>query len=275
MSRPEVGQRGARGRVPSGTGAERQSNDAETDTLFARWRSGDARARDGLMELYTPLAHRLARRYNNTSEPYEDLCQVAQVGLLQAIHRFDPERGSHFRAFAIPTILGELRRYFRNCSWSVHVPRGVQERALEVRDVERALGEERGHSPTVSEVAQFMELSTEDVLEAIQAMHGYGSLSLDVPRGSEPGDEDGSYADTIGEEDPRYELVELSACVTPAFARLEPRQREILRLRFLEELSQVQIAERMCVSQMQVSRLLRRCIEDLRKLSGISSPPTG
>ena len=128
---------------------ERQSNDPETDALFARWRSGDARARDGLVELYTPLAHHLARRYHNTSEPDEDLRQVAQ----------------------------------------------------------------------------FMELSTEDVLEAIQAMHGYGSLSLDVPRGSEPGDEDGSYADTLGEEDPRYELVELPACVTPAFARLEPRQR--------------------------------------------------
>lgn len=248
--------------------AERKLSVRETSALFARWRGGDTAARDELAERFTPLARSLARRYNHTSEPDEDLFQVAQLGLLKAIERFDPGRGVTFQAFAIPTILGELRRYFRNCSWSVHVPRGMQERALALRDLERALGEERGFPPTVSELAQFMKLSPRDVLEAKQALCGYGALSLDAPRGSEPGEENSSFAETIGEEDTRYELVELDASLTPALALLAPCQREMLRLRFIEELSQTQIAERTGVSQMQVSRLLRRCLEDLRELAG-------
>jgi RNA polymerase sigma-B factor len=239
-------------------------NGREVKVLFARWRHGELAARDELLERYAPLARNLARRYNNTSEPFEDLYQVAQLGLVKAAERFDPERGFPFQAFAIPTILGELRRHFRNCSWAVHVPRGVQERALEVRDVERMLSDEHGRAPTVQELAQFMELSTEEVLDAMQALRGYGTISLDAPRGSEPGDEDGSFVETLGEDDGRFELIELRTSLTEAVASLEPRQREMLRLRYFEELTQTQIAEKIGVSQMQVSRLLRRIIGDLR-----------
>jgi RNA polymerase sigma-B factor len=267
----QTGQRSGdeRGRVHQAK--ERKLGAQQTKTLFARWRSGEIAARDELLEHYAPLARSLARRYNNTSEPYEDLCQVAQLGLVKAAERFDPERGFPFQAFAIPTILGELRRHFRNCSWAVHVPRGVQERALELRDVERLLSDEHGRAPTVYELAQFMELDTGEVLDAMQALRGYGTISLDAPRSSGPGDEDGSFVETLGEDDGSFELVELRASLADAFEFLEPRQREMLQLRFFDELTQTQIAERIGISQMQVSRLLRRCLEDLRELTGAAA----
>jgi RNA polymerase sigma-B factor len=244
---------------------------ARQSRLFAQlYDTGERAAFDQLVECFGPLARSLARRYNNTSEPYEDLCQVAQLGLIKAIQQFDPDRGFPFQAYAIPTILGELRRYFRNSSWSVHVPRGVQERALEVRDTERALNEEHGRSPTVPELAQFMELSVEQVLEAMHALRSYGSVSLDAPRANDSHDEDGSYAETIGEEDGRFDLVELGASLSPALAMLEPDQRELLRMRYIEEMTQSQIAQRIGVSQMQVSRLLQRCLAELRDLAGVS-----
>lgn len=247
--------------------AGRATEQRETNALFARWRRGDRAARDLLLERYAPLARNLARRYNNTSEPYEDLAQVAQLGLVTAVERFDPKRGPPFQAFAIPTILGELRRHFRNCSWAVHVPRGVQERALELREAQRIWSDKHGREPTVFELSQFMELDTEQVLDAMQALRGYDSISLDAPRGAEPGEEEGSYVETVGEEDEHYELVELRASLVDAFERLAPRQREMLRLRFFEELTQAQIAEQIGVSQMQVSRLLRRGLAELWELA--------
>ncbi len=254
--------------APAAGRRDERRRSARPGVLFARLRrTGERAALEELVECFTPLARTLARRYNNTSEPYEDLCQVAQLGLLRAIRRFDPDRGFPFQAFAIPTILGELRRYFRNSSWAVHVPRGAQERALRLRDAERLLSDEAGRSPTVPELAQFTELSIEDVVDALQALRAFASLSLDAPRANDAHDADGSYAETIGEEDARFELVELGASLGPALARLEPRQREMLRLRFIEEMTQSQIAQRMGVSQMQVSRLLKRCLAELRELT--------
>ncbi len=250
----------------SGRGDHREQ--AKHRALFARMRRpGEQAALEELVECFTPLARTLARRYSNTSEPYEDLCQVAQLGLIKAIKRFDPARGFPFQAFAIPTILGELRRYFRNSSWSAHVPRGVQERALELRDAERALSEEYGRSPTVPDLAQFMELDIEEVIDAMQALRAFSSISLDAPRVNDAHDEDSSYVETIGDEDPRFELIELGVSLNPALQLLEPRQREMLRMRYIEEMTQTQIAERMGVSQMQVSRLLRRCLSELRELT--------
>ena len=238
--------------------------------LFVRWRhENDGAAREELVTRFSSLSARLAQRYRHTSEPVEDLCQVAQLGLIKAIDGFDPDRGFAFSAYAIPTILGELRRHFRSSSWAVHVPRSAQERALELRDAERMLAEEHGRSPTVPELAQFMELSIEDVLDAMQALRALGSVSLDAPRGSDTEDE-GSYLDTTGVEESRYELVELDTDLVAALRLLEPRQREILRLRFIEELSQSQIAEQIGVSQMQVSRLLARCLAKLRELTETS-----
>lgn len=247
---------------------------ARQDALFARLRrTGDQAALNALVESFTPLARALARRYYNTSEPYEDLCQVAQLGLIKAIQCFDLSKGFPFQAYAIPTILGELRRYFRNSSWAVHVPRGVQERALEVRDAERALADERGRAPTVSQLAQFMELSIEQVLDALHALRGYSTVSLDAPRANDSYDEDSTYAETIGDEDARFELIELSASVELALRLLEPSQREMLRLRYVQEMTQSQIAEHFGISQMQVSRLLRRCLEQLRELTGVTPRP--
>jgi RNA polymerase sigma-B factor len=235
--------------------------------LFERWQKhGDESARDALVERFMPLARSLARRYDRSSEPYEDLQQVASLGLIKALDRFDPERGPSFASFAIPTILGEMRRYFRDSGWSLHVPRGDKERALKVRDAQEAFANEHGHAPTVAQLAQFLELEEEQVIDALLAIQAYESLSLDAPR---PGAEDEAitYGDSVGEEDARYELIELDATVVAVLDQIPPREQQILRMRFLDGLTQTQIAARVGVSQMQVSRLLRRSLEQLRALT--------
>jgi RNA polymerase sigma-B factor len=237
--------------------------------LFARWqRHGDEAAREALVRRYLPLANRLARRYMRSSEPYEDLRQVASLGLLKALDRFDSSRGRPFQSFAIPTMLGEMRRHFRDAGWSVHVPRGAQERALKVRDAQEAFANEHGRAPTVNQLAVYLELGAEEVIDALVAMQGYKTLSLDAPRPGEQGDTAMSYGDSVGEEDERYELVELDATITPVLDRIPVRERRILHMRFVEDLTQTEIAARMGISQMQVSRLLRRSLEELRSLAG-------
>jgi RNA polymerase sigma-B factor len=242
----------------------RRENSSE---LFVRWQERhDTSAREALVEQYMPLARSLARRYDRSSEPYEDLLQVAALGLVKALDRFDPTRGPSFASFAIPTILGEMRRYFRDSGWSLHVPRGDKERALKVRDAQETFANAHGHAPTVSQLAQFLELAEEQVIDALLAIQAYESLSLDAPR---PGGEDEAitYGDAVGEDDARYELVELDATVVAVLDQIPVRERRILRMRFIEELTQTQIAERIGVSQMQVSRLLRRSLEQLRTLT--------
>jgi RNA polymerase sigma-B factor len=241
----------------------------EDTELFARWQQhGDEAAREALVRRYLPLAKRLARRYLRSSEPFEDLQQVASLGLLKALDRFDPSRGRPFQSFVVPTMLGEMRRHFRDSGWSVHVPRGAQERALKVRNAQEEFANKHGRAPTVNQLAVYLELGAEEVIDALVAMQGYQTLSLDAPR---PGDQDGtamSYSDAIGEEDERYELVELDATVTPVLDQIPPRERRILYMRFVEDLTQTEIAARVGVSQMQVSRLLRRSLAQLRALTG-------
>lgn len=238
--------------------------------LFERWqRDRDPSAREALVRQYMPLARSLARRYGRSSEPIEDLLQVASLGLLKALDRYDAERGSAFASFAVPTILGEMRRYFRDSGWAVHVPRGAQERALKVRDAQARLANETGRAPTVGRLAEYLELDIGDVLDALQAIRAYDTLSLDAPRPRADG-ETVAYADAVGEEDERYELVELDATVTAVLGQIAPRERAILRMRYVEDLTQTQIAERVGVSQMQVSRLLRRSLEQLRILAHAS-----
>jgi RNA polymerase sigma-B factor len=235
--------------------------------LFSRWQQdGDNVAREALLQRYMPLARSLARRYDRSSEPYEDLLQVAALGLLKAMDRFDPSRGPSFASFAIPTILGEMRRYFRDSGWSLHVPRGDKERALKVRDAQEAFANEHGHAPTVNQLALYLELAPEQVVDALLAIQAYESLSLDAPR---PGAEDDAitYGDSVGQDDERYELIELDATVVAVLDHIPPREREILRMRFVEGLTQTQIAARVGVSQMQVSRLLRRSLDQLRALT--------
>jgi RNA polymerase sigma-B factor len=241
---------------------------AETAQLFARWQQrGDESAREALVARFMPLTRSLTRRYGRSSEPFEDLLQVASLGLLKAIDRYDAERGHPFQSFAVPTILGEMRRYFRDSGWAIHVPRGAQERALKVRDAQERISNESGRAPSVNQLAQYLELDTEDVIDALQAIRAYETVSLDAPRGGGEEESAVSYGDSIGKEDERYELVELDATVASALGHLPERDRLVLHLRFVEDLTQTEIAEQVGISQMQVSRLLRRSLEQLRSLT--------
>lgn len=263
----EVATKHSRNRVGNGGGARRASEEAHARVLFDAWQQrGDQRARAQLIERYMPLARSLARRYMRSSEPLEDLMQIASLGLLRAVDRYDADRGRPFAAFAVPTILGELRRHFRDTGWAVHVPRAAKERALEVRDaVEKLIGA-HGRSPTVSQLAEYLELDVEQVLDAMAAMEAYETCSLDAPRPSDDG-AGRSYADTIGGDDERYELVECDVTLRTALAEISPRDQAILRMRFVDDLTQSQIAARVGISQMQVSRLLRQSLEQLKLLT--------
>jgi len=235
--------------------------------LFERWQAeGDREARDELISRFLPLARKLARRYAQSSEPYEDLVQVASLGLVKAVERFDPSRGFAFSSFAVPTIVGELKRYFRDTSWAVHVDRGAQERARRITDAQQTLSGRSGRIPTVAELAQYLELSQEEVLDGLQTAEAYGAMSLDAPMTSED-DEESSRMDTIGAEDERLLLIHDQATIFTAARALPAHEREILYLRFGEDLTQSEIAERVGVSQMQVSRLLRRSLQRLRDLT--------
>src|SRR5579862_5294453 len=247
------------------TGAS--SSSPSSAELFQRWRRHkDRHARDELIQRFLPLARKLARRYVQSSEPYEDLVQVASLGLVKAVERFDPDRGFAFSSFAVPTIVGELKRYFRDTSWALHVDRGAQERARKITDAQQKLSSTTGRMPTVDELAQYLELSQEDVLDGLQTAEAYGAVSLDAPLAGEQ-DEESTRLDALGAEDARLGLVDEHATVSAAAQHLSAREREILFLRFGEDLTQSEIAERVGVSQMQVSRLLRRSLQRLRELT--------
>jgi RNA polymerase sigma-B factor len=247
--------------------------------LFARARSGDEQAREQLIERYLPLARRLARRYQRSEEPLEDLLQVASLGLLKAVDRYDCRRQTAFSSFAVPTILGELRRHFRDRTWSVRVPRELQELALRVDKVAATLASRNGRAPTVGEIAAAMEYSEEQVLEALQAASAYRAGSLDAPRPGMSEDQAGeSVGDGIGVEEAGFERAEERATLGPMFARITGRERLVLTLRFAEDLTQAEIGERIGVSQMQVSRLIRHALARMReeRLRGPrEDPPTG
>jgi RNA polymerase sigma-B factor len=249
--------------------ARRLSLQESESVLFERWRNQqDLSARDALAERFLPLAKKLARRYARGMEPAEDLVQVASLGLVKAIDRFDPEFGNHFASFAVPTILGELRRHFRDASWAVHVSRATQERALEVQQTMEMLLSETGRSPSVGEIAEYLELDHAQVLDALQVSQAHSAVSLDAPAGSGESESEGdSRMDTIGGEDQSYLLVDETSVVAQALAALEPRERQILGLRFFGEMTQSEIAARVGLSQMQVSRLLRRSLERMREVS--------
>jgi RNA polymerase sigma-B factor len=235
--------------------------------LFERWqRTQDREARDELISRFLPLARKLARRYAQSSEPYEDLVQVASLGLVKAVERFDPGRGFAFSSYAVPTIVGELKRYFRDTSWAVHVDRGAQERARKVTDAQQKLSGRTGRIPTVPELAQYLELSQEEVLDGLQTAEAYGAVSLDAPVAGE-NDEESTRLETIGAEDERLLRTDERATVFAAAKSLPAQEREILYLRFGEDLTQSEIAHRVGVSQMQVSRLLRRSLARLRDLT--------
>jgi RNA polymerase sigma-B factor len=232
--------------------------------LFARYRRrGDMAARDELVERFLPLATRLAQRYHGGAEPLDDLVQVASLGLLKAIERFDPERGTAFSSFAVPTIAGELKRYFRDKGWALRVPRDLQELAQRVGGATDRLVHELGRTPTVAEVADDVGITPEQVLEAREAATAYRAESLDHRVGD---DQDGApVGATLGAYEPGYLQAEQSATLEALMCALSDREREVLRLRFAEDLTQSEIGRRVGLSQMHVSRLLRQAIARLRE----------
>jgi RNA polymerase sigma-B factor len=219
--------------------------------------------RDWLIERYLPLARHVAARYRGGSEPIEDLEQVAALALVKAIDRFDPARGTSFSSYAVPTISGELRRHFRDHTWALRVPRDLQELAVKVGKAEPALQLQLGRVPTAAELAEHLDVSIEELLEARDAAGANRMSSLDAPVSSE--DEEGaSLADLLGSDDEGLDHVERVLTLGSALDVLEPREREILRLRFQEELTQSAIGERVGLSQMHVSRLIRQALDTLR-----------
>jgi RNA polymerase sigma-B factor len=259
-----------RPRSRSGGGANRSTKALDSAELFRRWcRHQDRSARDELVERFLPLARKLAHRYRGAHEPYDDLLQVASLGLVKAIDRFDLNRGTAFSSFAVPTILGELKRYFRDLGWSVHVPRGAQERALKVEEAQQKLSAKHGHPPTVPELAGYLEMSLDEVLEALETAGAHHSVSLDAPQMDEEGSAS-TLASSFGEEDGRFERIEEGLTIATAAKQLPVHERRVLHLRFVEDLTQTQIADRIGVSQMQVSRILRHALGRLNELVKLS-----
>jgi RNA polymerase sigma-B factor len=235
---------------------------APTDAL---WHVRDQlpAAREELLRRHLPLARRLAARYHNPHEPFEDLVQVANVGLLNALDRYDPERGVPFGAYATPTILGELKRHFRNTGWAVHVPRAAQELAQRVQRAVGELIEQHGRSPEVAELAEFLEVDVEQVLEGLESAQAHYSDSLDAPIANGVA-ETVTLGETLGRIDDGYGLLETVSSLSGAIGQLPYLERTALTLRMQGDLKQSEVARAMGCSQMQVSRLLRRATDRLR-----------
>jgi RNA polymerase sigma-B factor len=239
--------------------------------LFMRFRDhGDHAAREELIERFLPLARRLAGRYQRRGEPIDDLVQVASVGLVKAVDRFEPSRGLAFSTFAVPTILGELKRYFRDSSWAAHVPRSMQERVMQLDQATEELRHRFGRSPSTSELASGLDLTPEEVVLAIEAGSAFESTSLDEQFDNSDDSSESKYASSLGRPEGGFELVEYAEAIVPSISRLSDRQRLVLRLRFVEDLTQAEIANRVGLSQMHVSRVLRRSLEELRAHSGLT-----
>ncbi|HSK54297.1 MAG TPA: RNA polymerase sigma factor SigF [Jiangellales bacterium] len=219
--------------------------------------------RDRLVTLHLPLVEHLARRFRNRGEPHDDLVQVATIGLIKAVDRYDPDRGVEFSTYATPTIVGEIKRHFRDKGWAVRVPRRLQELRLSISTATAELTQQHGRSPTVAELAGHLGVGEEDVLEGLESANAYSTLSLDAP---ELGESDGpAVIDSLGTEDEALQGVEYRESLKPLLAQLPERERTILLLRFFKGMTQSQIAERVGISQMHVSRLLARTLAQLRE----------
>jgi RNA polymerase sigma-B factor len=220
------------------------------------------RVRDELVEMHLPLVEYLARRFRNRGEPLDDLVQVATIGLIKSVDRFDLERGVEFSTYATPTIVGEIKRHFRDKGWAIRVPRRLQELKLLLTKATSDLSQKNGRSPTVAELARHLEMSEEDVLEGLESANAYSAVSLDAPDGTD--DDSPSVSDSLGIEDDALEGVEYRESLKPLLERLPPREKKILLLRFFGNMTQSQIAAELGISQMHVSRLLARTLAQLR-----------
>jgi RNA polymerase sigma-B factor len=255
-------------RRPPRQGGPHAEAHARARELFARLNElpeGSAerkQIRDELVQMHLPLVEHLARRFRNRGEPLDDLTQVATIGLIKSVDRFDTERGVEFSTYATPTVIGEIKRHFRDKGWAVRVPRRLQELRLSLTSATSELSQRNRRSPTVAELAEYLKISEEEVLEGLESANAYSTLSLDV---SEGGDEDSpAVADSLGSEDEALEGVEYRESLKPLLEQLPPREKKILLLRFFGNMTQSQIAEEIGISQMHVSRLLARTLEQLR-----------
>jgi RNA polymerase sigma-B factor len=245
--------------------ATKRQETGELAKLFASTEPGDPRRaelRDQTIEAWLPLARHLARRYAGRGEAIEDLIQVAVIGLIKAVDRYQADRGVEFAGYAIPTIVGEIKRHFRDHTWAVHVPRRLQELRQEITTANDGLTHTLGRPPTVTDIAEHLKIRDDDVLEGLEGARAYATASLCAPVGDEGGTELG---DTIGDEDPGFELAEFRTALGPALTVLNNRERTILALRFYDNLSQTQIAEQIGISQMHVSRTLNKALTKLRR----------
>ena len=250
--------------APTGIEATRQRSAA----LFVQLRKSDGSdiarrtARDGLVHLHMPLVEHCARRFRNRGEPLEDLVQVGTIGLIKAVDRFETDRGVEFSTYATPTIIGEIKRYFRDKGWAIRVPRRLQELRMQIGTATSELTQQLGRSPTPRELAEVIGCSVEEIVEGIESSNAYSTLSLDASEDSEDGPP--SMLAMLGVDDAGLEHVEVRESIKPLLAGLGEREKRILLLRFFKNMTQSQIADEIGVSQMHVSRLLSRTLEQLR-----------
>jgi RNA polymerase sigma-B factor len=236
--------------------------------LFVEFRDPDASdamrttARDALVHLHLPLVEHCARRFRNRGEPYEDLVQVGTIGLIKSIDRFDTDRGVEFSTYATPTVIGEIKRYFRDKGWAIRVPRRLQELRMQINGSTAELTQSLGRSPTASELAAKIGCSVEEIIEGLESSNAYATLSLDA--GSDSDDSPPAMLDTLGIHDEGLEHVEMRESIKPLLDQLPPREKQILMLRFFRNMTQSQIATEVGVSQMHVSRLLTKTLDRMR-----------
>jgi RNA polymerase sigma-B factor len=224
---------------------------------------GRVRLREQLVEAHLPLVEYLARRFRNRGEPLDDLVQVATIGLIKSVDRFDLERGVEFSTYATPTIVGEIKRHFRDKGWAIRVPRRLQELKLSLTKATSELSQKNGRSPTVAELANHLQMTEEEILEGLESANAYSAVSLDAPDGGD--DDSPAVADSLGMMDDSLEGVEYRESLKPLLERLPPREKRILLLRFFGNMTQSQIAAELGISQMHVSRLLARTLAQLRE----------
>lgn len=241
---------------------------ADVHEMFRQLKSLDAesvaftRQRDAIVARYLPVADNIAHRFRGRGESHDDLVQAARVGLINAINRYDVDRGADFLSFAVPTMMGEVRRHFRDCGWAVKVPRGIKELQPQLHRARAELSQQSGRAPNATEIAEYLGIDRKIVVEATIAAGNYSTVSIDVPLTH--GDDDIAVGDTLGHFDSSLDRVLDIETVRPVIAALPDREREVIRLRFFDNLSQTQIAERIGCSQMHVSRLLSRALSRVR-----------
>ncbi len=254
---------GASETTPTGVELTRQRSAA----FFATFHDEEAGqavrdgARDSLVHLHLPLVEHCARRFRNRGEPFEDLVQVGTIGLIKSVDRFDSDRGVEFSTYATPTIIGEIKRYFRDKGWAIRVPRRLQELRMQIGAASAEVTQSLGRSPTPRELAEAIGCSVEEIVEGIESSNAYSTLSLDA---SDDAEDSGGILNALGVDDEGLEHVEIRESIKPLLDRLDPREKKILLLRFFKNMTQSQIAEEIGVSQMHVSRLLTRTLEQLR-----------